>query len=336
MKAAVLESKGRIVLKEVPVPGIREDHALIKVKSCGICGTDKHAYRGDFMPHFPLILGHEFSGIIEKTGEHIKSFKNGDRVVVNPDMYCHKCDKCRMGSEKNCRNWESIGTTIDGAFAEYISVREDCLYHLPDDISFDEGSLIEIASCVYSGIRLIKEYFNKRVIVLGNGSVGSIYITSLLNLSPLVLDVLDISEEKLEHAKKLGADSVYNVSGVKGNYYDFIKKKYDIVIDCTGNLNVLQRGFSLMDRDAHFIFFGVAPSNGLIEISPYTIYEQSWKITGVYPDMRSFGTIIEMMEKKRLKFKSMISHRFELSDFLEAFDFFLNESNRKKVIIYNQ
>jgi threonine dehydrogenase-like Zn-dependent dehydrogenase len=133
----------------------------------------------------------------------------------------------------------------------------------------------------------------------------------------------------------MGANNTFNVNYQK-NYYDFIKKKYDVVIDCTGVPEVINQGFDLLEKNGHFIFFGVAPTSEKILISPYQIYENSWKITGVYPDMRSFGNIIKMIESKILDFKPLVSHRFHLNDFIEAFNFFRDLKNyRLKVIVYN-
>ncbi len=337
MKAAVLMGKENLEMKEIPVPSIKSDEALVRVKSCGICGTDIHAYHGDFMPHFPLILGHEFSGEIAQIGADIHDFKTGDRVTVSPELYCHSCYNCRRGAEHYCQDWDSIGTTVDGAFAEYIAIRRECLFHLPDSLSWDEGAMLEPAACVYAGIRTIPEYYDKRVMLLGAGSIGLLWLICLRARNPLCIDMVDISDEKLRYAQTLGANAVFNVRNTQGSFSDAVKKKYDVVVDCTGVPSVLQNGFTLLDRDGHFIFFGVAPAKARIEISPYLIYENSFKITGVYPDMRSFGVLIDMMARGIVDFKPLISHRFHLNDFPRAFEFFMNnpDARRKVVITYD-
>lgn len=336
MKAAVLLGKKDLKLKEVPVPKIKEDEVLVKVQSCGICGTDIHAYHGDFMPHFPLVLGHEFSGVIDKIGSNVKGYKVGDRVAVSPEIYCNSCYNCRKGSNRICTDWDSIGTTVDGAFAEFIAVRKDCLYKLPNSISFDEGAMLEPASCVYSGIRQVPEYFDKRVLIMGAGSIGLLWLICLRARNPLCIDVLDLDDSKLAFAQKLGADDVFNMKNKTASFYGIIKRKYDVVVDCTGVPQVIEQGFSVVDREGTIIFFGVAPTDAKIEIKPFDIYVDCIHIVGVFPDMRSFGVLIEMMDKKILDFSPLISHRFPLSEFEKGFDFFINHPDeRRKVIIYN-
>lgn len=337
MKAAVLAGKENLKLKDVPIPKIKENEALVRVRSCGLCGTDIHAFHGDFMPEYlPLILGHEFSGDIVELGSEVKNFKVGDRVAVSPEIYCHSCYNCRKSSNRICTDWDSIGTSVDGAFAEYIAVRKDCLYHLPDSISYDEGAMLEPAACVYCGVREIPEYYDKRVLIMGAGSIGLLWLINLRSRNPLCLDVIDIDDEKLDFAKSLGADNVYNTKAAKDSYFEVIKKKYDVVVDCTGVPQVIEKGFSVVDREGTVIFFGVAPTEAKIKISPYQIYIDCIKVVGVFPDMRTFGTLIEMMDKKIVDYSPLISHRFPLSQFEKGFDFFLNNpAERRKVVIYN-
>lgn len=337
MKAAVLVGKEDLKLKDVPKPKIKENEALVRVRSCGICGTDIHAFHGDFMPEYlPLILGHEFSGDIVELGSEIKNFSVGDRVAVSPEIYCYSCYNCRKGSNRICTDWDSIGSSVDGAFAEFIAVRKDCLHLLPDSLSYDEGAFLEPASCVYSGIREVPEYFDKRVLIMGAGSIGLLWLTCLRSRNPLTLDVLDIDDEKLSYAKTLGADHVFNTSEAGASFYEVIGRKYDVVVDCTGVPQVIEKGFSVIDREGTVIFFGVAPTQAKIQINPYDIYINCIKVVGVFPDMKNFGTLIKMMENKIVDFKPLVSHRFPLSQFEKGFDFFLNNPNeRRKVIIYN-
>ena len=334
MKAAVLSAKEVLKLQDIPIPKIKADEALVKVKACGICGTDIHAYQGDFFPDaMPLVLGHEFSGDIVEVGPQVKHFKVGDRVSVSPDYYCHSCYNCRKGTERFCMDWDSIGTTVDGAFAEYIAVKGEALYHLPDNVSYDEGALIEPSSCVYCGIRQVESYYDKRVLIMGAGSIGLIWLTFLRARNPLELDMMDIVDDKLTYAKKLGADNVYNTKGAK-NPYDVIKKKYDVVVDCTGVPKVVESGFNLLDREGTFVFFGVNPTEAKIQVSPYDIYINSYKIVGVYPDLRSFGPILKMLENGIVDLKPVISHRFPLEDFEKGFDLMLNHpADHQKILI---
>ena len=139
MKAVIKEKKGydNIVYKDVPIPVISDDEVLIKIKAAGICGSDLHILNDEFPYWPPVILGHEFSGVIEHTGKNIKNYKVGDRVTSEPQQkVCGMCRHCRLGHIHLCAHKRSPGWGIDGAMAEYIKLPEALLHKLPDDVSF--------------------------------------------------------------------------------------------------------------------------------------------------------------------------------------------------------
>lgn len=335
MKAAVLEDLEKINIKDIDVPVTNGKNVLVKVKVCGICGTDIHAYYGDWRPAFPLVLGHELSGVVEKIGPDVKYVKVGDRVAVSPDIYCHSCDNCRTGNETMCRNWESIGSTWNGAFAEYCLVPEEILYTLPENVSFDTASFIEPMTCAFSTIRNIPEIFNKRILVTGAGAIGLIFIMLLKNLSPLKLDITSRSDEKIEIAKKLGADEGINTKDASGSYTELTNNKYDVVIDATGVTEVVENSYDLLDNNGSLHIFGVAKADSILKFNHYSIFNKNIKIFGGFPDLRSFGPIIKMLANNMIDPSLIISNRFSLDNFLEGFELLKKQSGpTMKVLIY--
>lgn len=335
MKAAVLEDVEKINIKDVKKPVVKGKNVLVKVKVCGICGTDVHAYNGGWRPAFPLILGHELSGVISEIGPEVKHIKVGDRVTVSPDIYCHSCDNCRTGNETMCRNWESIGSTWDGAFAEYCLAPEEIIYTIPDNVSFDTAAFIEPMACAFTTIRDIPEIYNKRVLVLGAGSLGLVFIMLLKKLSPLKLDVTSRSDEKIEIAKKLGADGGINTGGVSGSYTKLTNNKYDVVIDATGVTEIVEDSYDLLDNNGSMHIFGVAKTDAILKLNHYSIFNKNIKIFGGFPDLRSFGPIIKMLAKNMLDPSLIISHRFSLDNFMEGFELIRKHSeSAMKVLIY--
>jgi len=335
MKAAVLEDLEKISVKDIDKPVVKGKNVLIKVKVCGICGTDVHAYYGDWRPAFPLVLGHELSGIIEEIGPEVKYVKVGERVTVAPDIYCHNCDNCRTGNETMCRNWESIGSTWDGAFAEYCLAPEEIIYTLPENVSFDTASFIEPMACAFSTIKNISEIYSKRILVTGAGSLGLIFIMLLKNLSPLKLDITSRSDEKIEIAKKLGTDEGINTNGISGSYAQLTNNKYDVVIDATGVTEVVENSYDLLDNNGSLYIFGVAKSDSVLKLNHFSIFNKNIKILGGFPNLRSFDPIIKMLAKNILDPSLIISHRFSLNNFLEGFDLIKKQSgSAMKVLIY--
>ena len=148
MKAILLKDKEEISIQEVPKPVPAEDEVLVRVEAAGLCGSDFHIYHGTYPAKYPLIQGHEFSGVIEAVGERVSGWQPGQRVTADPNIYCHHCYYCLKDQENMCENAEASGVTRNGAFAEYVAVPASQLYELPDNISFEEGAMIEPLACV--------------------------------------------------------------------------------------------------------------------------------------------------------------------------------------------
>jgi 2-desacetyl-2-hydroxyethyl bacteriochlorophyllide A dehydrogenase len=334
MKAAVLVGREKIEVKDIPVPKATGSDVLIEVKTCGICGTDIHAYFGGWRPAFPLVLGHEFAGVVKETGENVRYIKKGDRVTANPDIYCYYCENCRSGNEKLCQNWESIGSTKDGAFAQYCLCPEQTVYKIPDSVSFRDASFTEPIACAFTAIKNIREIYAKRILITGAGSIGLIFVMLLRLMSPLALDITSRSADKCKTAKKLGADNAIDISGFQGDYSTYMDSRYDVIIDATGMTSVVEDSYNLLDQNGELYIFGVAAAENQLKINHFSLLDKNTKIIGIYPDMRSFSTILKMMEKKTIDPSPIISHEFALDDFMQGFDLIKRQSGpARKVLI---
>lgn len=199
-------------VQESPVPKLEPDGVLVRVMACGICGTDVHIYEGDkgaadTTP--PVILGREFSGVVEAVGEKVSRVKAGDRVCIDPNSLCGACSYCRTGIGHFCENMVGIGTTVDGGFAEYCAVPESQVYRLAAGTSFEEGAMAEPLACCLHGIDLCEIRPGSAVMVIGAGMIGLLMV-QLAKLSGVrLVAVLEPVEEKRIMALKLGADLLY-------------------------------------------------------------------------------------------------------------------------------
>ena len=142
MKALVFENIRTPVVKDVPIPDIGPHDVLIRVKAAGICGTDVHIYEGEYFSEFPLIAGHEFSGVVEDIGEEVSTFAVGDRVTADPNIGCGKCYFCKINQQNQCKNLGAVGVTRDGAFAEYVVVPEEKVFNI-GNMGFQDAAMIE-------------------------------------------------------------------------------------------------------------------------------------------------------------------------------------------------
>ncbi|MCM8829365.1 MAG: alcohol dehydrogenase catalytic domain-containing protein, partial [Candidatus Omnitrophica bacterium] len=177
-KAAVLKGIENLEIVERDVPSPKRGELLLKVKSCAICGTDiKVFHHGHKHIVFPRVTGHEVSGIIEKAGEDIEQYREGDRVAVAPAIPCGYCYYCRKGWQSMCDNLKAIGYHFDGGFAQYmivpeVAVRNGCVNKIPENVDFDQASLAEPLACVINGQQLSRVEVGNTVLILGAGPIG--------------------------------------------------------------------------------------------------------------------------------------------------------------------
>jgi L-iditol 2-dehydrogenase len=212
MKAAILIDDKEIRLGEVPKPTLKDDQVLIRVHWVSICGTDLHIYLGEFKPRvtYPRILGHEFSGVVESVGRDVSYFRKGDRVVVDPIIWCNQCPACLNGHHNACQFLKLIGVDIDGAFAEYVLADAGKVFKIPEGISLRDAVLIELYSIGVHSIRKAMIEPGDRVVVLGAGRLGLSVLEVIKQTAASWVCSVDLLENRLEIAKKLGADLVIN------------------------------------------------------------------------------------------------------------------------------
>ena len=212
MKAAILIDDKEIRLGEVPKPHPKDDQVLIRVHWASICGTDLHIYLGEFKPRvtYPRILGHEFSGVVESVGREISHFKKGDRVVGDPIIWCNQCPACLNGHHNVCKFLKLVGVDIDGAFAEYVVVDGDKVFKVPEVLSLRDAALIELYSIGVHSIRKAMIEPGDRAVVLGAGRLGLSVLEVLKQTAASWVCSVDLLENRLEIAKRLGADFAIN------------------------------------------------------------------------------------------------------------------------------
>lgn len=341
MKAAVLESVKKLVVKDIPVPIPDGEMALVRVKSCGICMTDYKAYSGERQNlTFPIISGHEFSGVVEKVGGNVKFFKPGDEIIASPVSNCGICTNCRQGLAQYCKNGAVIGgdgmdRIIDGAFAEYVLVPESSLYHKPKNLSFDAAALTEPLAGSYKGLI---EYSQLKIaedlVIIGAGSMGLLASMIAEKASAASIILIDVDDWRLDFSKNCGATHLINLTKTDPiqAVYKILPKGPDIVFEAAGPLPAAKLAFDLCRRGTRVNEFGVT-TEGTISISPAEIH---WKETrvdasfSVYP--RVMQQSIRLMEKRIIDSSKIITHRFNLNDINKAMNT-MKISERIKVIV---
>lgn len=205
MRAALLETPGHVVMSEAPMPTIQgADEILIKTRMVGVCGSEVHAFHGTHPYRIaPVILGHEIAGDVIAVGQAVSNFKAGDRVVVDPQWTCGECAYCRTGYINHCRNKKVLGTAAwPGGFGEYIVAQERAVFHLPDSLSYKQGSLIEPLTVGVHVARLVNLVAGESVAILGTGSIGGMLsgVCRSYGADPII--VADIRQHCLDAARE--------------------------------------------------------------------------------------------------------------------------------------
>ena len=343
MKAVIKEKKGidNIVYKDVPVPKINEDEVLIKVKAAGICGTDIHIFHDKFPYWPPVILGHEFSGIIEKAGKNIKYFKIGDRVTSEPHQkVCGFCKYCRLGLIHLCSEKRSPGWGIDGAMTSYIKLPERLIHRLPDNVSYLEGAVIEPASTVTHAViergKISPEDF---VVVIGPGPIGLIAAQAARAAGAKKVAIAGVeidAEYRLKVAKELGIDHIINVQ--KQDLEEFILSKTgdrgaDMVIECSGSEAGINTSIDILAKGGKLAAMGMSGKEYMNIKWSSAIFKELDIYTSLSSTYTSWNLAISMLEEKKLDLSKIISHKFPLSKYREAFELLMDKKGLKVVLI---
>jgi 2-desacetyl-2-hydroxyethyl bacteriochlorophyllide A dehydrogenase len=335
MQALIVEGRESYRVTEVPVPEPGEREVLIKVDSCGLCGTDIHIYRGQFFANFPLIIGHEIAGKVVEMGGKVEKLKKGDSVVVNPNINCGLCYFCQRSEIHLCENLMNIGVRINGGFAEYVTVEESFVYPLSDKVDLEAASLVEPLSCSIHGADIAGTKSGDRVVILGAGPIGLIILQLVKLAGAAKLMVVDPVEKRRKIAEELGADFTLDPTEVDilNSIPGILGQPPDIVIECVGRGETMQQSWKMVNCGGKVVWFGVADPEEEIIINPYQIYRKEIKIAGSFINPHTTGRAVQLLEGGKMKLKELITHRFSLDEFPKAIDTYEKDKERIKIVI---
>lgn len=259
MKAGVVHAREDIRYEDIETPVPKRGQVLIKVKYTGICGSDVPRVNGDACHFFPNVLGHEFSGTVEQTGEGVKSLKAGDRVAGVPLVPCMECEDCQRGDYSLCRHYSFIGSREYGSFAEYVVVPEKNAVPFGDSVSFEQGAFFEPATVALHGLGRVPYEGGKTVAVLGGGTIGMFVMQWSKIFGARETVVFDIADERLDLGRRLGATAGINTrsEGFLEEAMDLTGGRgYDYVFETAGNTATMKMAFALAANKAHICFVG--------------------------------------------------------------------------------
>jgi 2-desacetyl-2-hydroxyethyl bacteriochlorophyllide A dehydrogenase len=323
MKAAVIHGIKDITIEEVPEPPVGPDQIKVKIAYCGLCGTDPENLEGRFglMPPEAYkqdrIIGHEASGTIAEVGSNITAYKVGQRVAMNFHGSCGACYYCRNGMEHFCRR----GAHASGSFAEYAVYPESTVYALPDDISFEIGSMLEPVSVAVHAIDQVKVNTGSTVAICGGGPIGLLCLEVALRAGASRALVSEPIAEKRALALKLGADVVvdpFNEDLIEAGKKLTDGRGFDSVIDASGNVNAAKQCIYLADNCGTILWAAVYGKDVEISVSPFLMYAKELTITSTFVSPYSFPRALSLLSK--LELEPLITDIVPLKDIAQAFE----------------
>jgi len=324
MHAVIIDAPGNMRIGRLPDPTPKPDELVIRVGACGICGTDLHIVDGDSpLVCYPIVPGHEFAGEVVAVGSNVPQgigtrdmqVTVGTRVAVEPNLYCGHCELCRTGHENLCLNYSAIGVTVDGAFAEYVTVPAAKAYILPEHLSFREAALIEPISCAVHGMNRLNPRSGDTFLIVGAGAMGLILVQMALRGGASKVAVVDLNTQRLQRAEKLGVDSTQTDIN---KLLEDEPLGFDCVIDVTGVASAIEGAFAATKRGGKLLVFGVAPSEARISLSPFRIYNDEITVLGSMAVLYSFGPALNLLSGGAFDAEMMLTAALPLEDFPNA------------------
>ena len=327
MKSIVIERPNEISVMEQAVPEPGPGEVMIQVMASGICGTDLHIYRGDYMGSYPVIPGHEFSGVVAAVGALVTRFQVGDRVAVEPNIACDNCVNCLNNRQNFCLNWQAIGVTLPGGMEQYVIAPEKAVFSI-GDLPFEHGAFMEPLSCVVHGIERAHIGLADRVAILGAGPIGNLLQQMARLQGAAHIAMAETNPGRADLGRQLGADLVFN------SLDDLSLDTYDVVIDATGAISVMNRTIDFVRKGGTVLLFGVPPTGRNLEMEGFKIFQKGLTVLSSFTSVRNSFQAVALLESGQIQVAPLISHHLPLHEMPHALELIESrDPTVKKVIV---
>lgn len=342
MQAAVWHNIKDVRVEQINEPVISSGQVKVKVEWAGICGSDLHAYlHGLSMEAHslsgqkpPLTLGHEFSGTIVEVADDVTSHRVGERVAIEPLIYCGECYACKRGYYNQCSKVGFVGLNRDGGFAEYVIVDNNMVHVLPDSVSYEEGALVEPTAVSFYAVRESKLKAGDSIAIFGAGPIGLLTLLSAKAAGATKIIVIDLSEERLEKAKELGANTIIN--GMRDDIVETIHELTDggvsVAFECAGAQPTMTSAVASVKQGGQVMAIAVFAKPVSIDMGQLMF--KAADITSTLAYRHVFPEVIDMISTGRLDVKPVITKKIDLKDIVEeGFNQLINDKKQAKILV---
>lgn len=310
MKSVILSAINNIAVAEYLTPVAEIEKSIVRILACGICGTDRHIYKGEYPSAKPVILGHEFGGVIENPGSGSK-FKAGDLVSVDPNIVCGKCSDCTAGRTAFCPSLVALGVNINGGLAQFASVPDTQIYKVSSNLNPLHLAFIEPTACCIRGMDIADLKGGESVAVLGGGVMGQIVVqlASLAKASKITMITRQNARRNL--ALTLGATDA--IDPAEKDYAQKMKQ-CDVVFECAGVVETFNSAQIIARRGGSIIVLGLTPESTYVDFNPYQLVTKELRIQGSFLNPLTQRRAADLIDFGKLKLDPLISKVLSLDE----------------------
>lgn len=337
MLQQVMTEPGKIIFREVPQiePGAGE--VKIRIMKIGVCGSDIHVYHGKHpFTKYPVTQGHEVSGIVDRLGEGVEGLKVGQKVTIQPQVVCGKCWPCRNGKYNLCENLKVMGFQTTGTASEYFTVEQKKVTPLPEEMSLEEGAMIEPLAVAVHAVKQAGDVTNKDICVLGAGPIGNLTAQVAKGMGARKVMITDVSDIRLGKAAEVGVDVCINTMKkdfAKAFVETFGPDKADVIYDCAGNNITMDQAIQNARKGSTIILVAVFAGPATVDLAVLNDHELDLNTSMMYRN-EDYLDAIRLVKEGKVQLKPLISRIFPFKDYLEAYHYIDdNRESTMKVII---
>ena len=337
MLQQVMTAPRTIEFRRVPLPEPREGEILLKIKRIGICGSDIHVYHGTHpFTSYPITQGHEVSAQIVSIGEHVNGFHLGQKVTVEPQVFCGKCYPCTHGKYNLCEELKVMGFQTTGVASEYFCVDAQKVTPLPDSFTYNEGAMIEPLAVTIHAAKRFANLPGAKVVILGSGPIGILLAQTVKAFGAAQVMVTDISDYRLALAKSVGADITVNTANIdlgEAISAAFGRDKADVIYDCAGNDISMGQAIKYARKGSTIVLVAVFGKLATVDLAILNDHELDLNTSMMYRH-EDYIDAIRLVCKGKIQLKPLMSKHFAFADYLAAYEYIdASRETTMKVII---
>lgn len=329
----VMTEPKKIIFREADIPKPGPDQVLVKIKKIGICGSDIHVYHGTHpYTSYPVTQGHEVSGQIVELGEYVKEFSVGQKVTIEPQVFCGRCYPCLHGKYNLCEHLKVMGFQTTGTASEYFAVDASKVTPIPENMTYGEGAMLEPLAVTIHAARRFPDVKGTRAVVLGCGPIGILLIQSLKAMGASEVLATDISDMRLDLAKQMGADHVVNTR--EKDFGEALVEAYgpdkaDVIYECAGSDITMEQAIQNARKGSTIILVAVFGKRASVDLAKLNDSELDLNTSMMYRH-EDYMDAIRFVNEGKIQLKPLQTAHFAFADYQAAYEYI--DNNREKTM----